>query len=754
MRSFLPIRRWSLRGIALFLGIISAGQTSLGVTPFAVTPQSAPAKQDSAPVEAHFDAAQTFQIAGDLDRAAAEYRKGISVALDRLGNLKVSNGDYEAGLDLLRKAVSADPGNTDVQIDLGIGYFRHGDYANAKASVSGILKTDPSNFRARNLLGKSDFMLGNFQAAADELQAAMSITPDFDVAYSLALAYLELKKLPQATPLFDEMKASVGQTPELHALLGRAYKETGFLDLAVTEFQEALKLDPAYPHAHAYLGMTYVSMGGKENYELARREFRQELTKVPKDYSSHYYIGLIELEEGHLGEAEAALQEARGANPDDPAPLLLLGRMYTQVQKWPAAIAVLRQAIPLLSFAGAPASQVALAHEMLSKAYVSHGQSKEGADELAAANASKAAETSGSGQDTARPSVPGKTAAGAHELRDMLMENRQKPRSPDATEQRYVSDVSKLLGNAYNNLGVLDARKGSYADAADEFKQAAQWDNSIAQLDRNLGLAAFRAQRYGDAVGPLERLSRKSPADQNLRQMLGLSYYMLNRFKDSAAAFRPILNSLPNNPGLLLSAGIAFVKAGDSSTGERLLSRALESGNNAPEVHLMLGQAYAQQSDSTQALAEFKRALDLNPKLPEAHYYSGMVFFKRGEMDEAAKQFQTELELNALYVPAMYQLAYIRLQQHQAPEATRLLAQVIKQEPGNSDAHYQLGKALLEQGDATAATRELETSVQLHPTDYGYFQLSHAYVRTGRDNDAKQALENFEKLKPKPATAP
>ena len=131
-----------------------------------------------------------------------------------------------------------------------------------------------------------------------------------------------------------------------------------------------------------------------------------------------------------------------------------------------------------------------------------------------------------------------------------------------------------------------------------------------------------------------------------------------------------------------------------------------------------------------------------------------MVFFKRGEMEEAAKQFQRELELNALYAPAMYQLAYIRLQQRQAPEATRLLAEVIKQEPGNSDAHYQLGKALLEQGDASAAIRELETSVQLHPTDYGYFQLSRAYVLTGRDNDAKQALENFEKLKPKPATAP
>ena len=36
---------------------------------------------------------------------------------------------------------------------------------------------------------------------------------DFDVAYSLALADLQLKKLPQATVLFDEMKASMKSPP-------------------------------------------------------------------------------------------------------------------------------------------------------------------------------------------------------------------------------------------------------------------------------------------------------------------------------------------------------------------------------------------------------------------------------------------------------------------------------------------------------------------------------------------------------------
>jgi tetratricopeptide (TPR) repeat protein len=727
----------------------------LAFTPsFGLAQQTALAKQDPAAPETHFDAAQTYQIAGDFDRAASEYKRGISVALERLGNLKVATGDSTGGLETLRTATQADPGNLDSQIDLGIAYFRAGDYGNAKTCVLGVLKSDSVNFRAQNLLGKIDFMQGQFESAAEELQAALAITPDFDVAYSLALTDLQLKKLPQATVLFDEMQASLTDTPELEALIGQAYRQTGYLDQAVERFKKALKLDAAYPHAHAYLGMTYFTIGGKQNFELAREQFRLELAQAPRDYSSLYYLGLIQLDAGELESAETSLQNAHRASPDDPGPLLLLGRLFSQQQKWPAVITVLRQAIAQMSTGGAPASQTTLAHEMLSKAYISVGQPGDGTRELEEAKRSRATEPGGTANTSAGETSPSPAVAASPELRAMLMEKQQKAEAPGSSEAQYVRAISKLLGNAYHNLGVMDARKGAYADAAEEFKQAELWDSSIPQLDRNFALAAFRAHLYSDAIGPLERLLLHSPTDQNLREMLALSYYMTNRFTDSADTLRPIVDSLSLNPGLLLSAGIAFVKSGDTSTAERLFSRAFENGDATPEVHLMLGQAYAAQSDNPQALAEFKHALELNPKLPEAHYYWGMVLFKTGAMDEAAKQFQSELELNAEHAQSLYQLAYIRLQQHQPSEAKRLLAEVIKQQPANSDAHYQLGKALLEQGDLNTATRELETSVQLHPTDYAYFQLSNAYTRSGRNDDAKHALDNFEKLKPKNVAVP
>lgn len=740
MRGSLPVQSRILLPLQVLLAALAAP---------AMLAQSSIAEKRPVPVEQHFDAAETFQLTGDLEKAAAEYRVGISVALQRLANLKLADGDTAGSIELLRRSVAADPKNVDAAIDLGIALFHNGSYAAAKDSVLAALKTDPANFRGRNLLGKIYFMQGEFASAAGELQAALAIQQDFDVAYTLALANLELKKLPQATVLFDEMRASGRKTPELHVLLGQAYRQTGYLDLAVQEFKSALELDAHYPHAHGYLGMTYVALGGDTNYDLATKEFRLELSNTPADYSSHYFLGLIALERHDLVAAEAALHEARRAHPDDPGTLLLFGRLYVEQKKWTDAVATLRNYLEPSTSAPMPPSQIALAHELLSKAYVGSGKTADGAAEAAIAQDLRNTNARSHGQEAGSPT----SAPETQELRSMLIEAPLK-KPADASETRYVSLLSKLLGNAYHNLGVMAARNGNYLSAAEEFKQAASWDHSIPQLDHNWGLAAFRAQSYSDAIVPLKRSLEREPRDPNVRQMLGLCYYMTNDFKASAETFRPIVTELPNNPGLLLSAGIAFVKSGDALTGERLFTRAFVTGSGTPEVHLMIGQAYAEQAHYPQALAEFRRALELNPNLPEAHYFSGMVLFKKGDIEDAAREFEHELEVDAKHVPSMYQIAYIRLEQHQAPEAVRLLEEVIKRQPDYADAHYELGKALLEQEDVNGATRELERSVQLHPTDYAYFQLSRAYTRAGRSDDAKKAEQKFEQLKPKPPATP
>ncbi|HXJ07001.1 MAG TPA: tetratricopeptide repeat protein [Candidatus Acidoferrum sp.] len=703
--------------------------------------------------ESTFQSAQTFQLAGDYEKAAVAYREAIAVALQHLGNLSISHREYAEGVDLLTRATQIEPANVTIRVDLAIARFETQDFDKAKAEIETALQQDPRDIRALNLAGKIYFIRGEYQLAVERLESAVGLQPDFDTGYLLALANLELKKPAAASVIFDEMLASYKPNASTHVLIGLAYRETGYYEQAASHFSKALQLEPKKPRLRSSLGLTYY-LQGPLNYAKAREEFLAELSITPNDYTSLYYLGMIAAGEQKSSEAEKWFERAVSARPDDPDARFRLGQAYFDEGKFEQAVTALQKSSTISGQKGDQADP-ALAHELTGQALGKLGRAKEAEAEMAQAAHLRGQSPKPDSLQKANTSAGTGEAekigrAGPQELRAMLLQMPHAAGPPSQGEADYLNRMAALLGEAYHNLGVIDARASRYPDAASEFAEAARWNPNIQRLDHNWGLAAFRAERYQQAVGPLERELSRAPNDASIRQMLGLSYYMTDQFKKSAETFRSILDELPDNPGLLYAAGVSLVRSGDSAAGGRLFSRMLEHGSNNPEVHLMVGQAYSEQSQYTEALAEFARAIEMNPRLPEAHYSMGMIYFKQGKLDEAAQEFNAELSLNANAIPAMYQLAYVRLQQHQAEEAIRLLNGVLAQKPSYGDAHYQLGKALLDQGDTPGAIRQLETATQLQPDQsYGYYQLSLAYRRAGRLKDAEKALRTYQDLKDK-----
>jgi tetratricopeptide (TPR) repeat protein len=709
-------------------------------------------------VEQHFGAAQTYQLAGDYEKAAAEYRATIARALQRLGNLRVSQGKYADGIELLTAAAQVEPLYVDAGIDLAIAHFYGGDFQKSKSIVEKVLQQDGQSFRALNLLGKIHFMENNFQGAAERLQAALKIQPDFDVAYSLALADLELKKQAAAGVLFDEMLASSKPSAQLYALIGVAYRETGYFDLAVTQFAKAISLDPKFPRVHSALALVYLSEQ-PQKYAQAREQFMAELAIAPNDYLSHYFLGVIDLHEHKLSEAQKWLEEATRLQPQGPDAFFNLGEAYFQDGRFEKAVAALRRSLVLVKDSSLKESQGARAHYVIGQALQKLGKKDEAAAEIGRSQAAAAGQTQSNraemGSHGATDAVAVEVKQSGHEdLRTTLMKMPTKAITETGREAEYVKSISRLLGDSYHNLGVIDARSERYGEAAAEFGQAARWNPNIDALDQNWGVAAFRANRYDEAITPLERQLKRKPDDMLVREMLGISYFMIDKFNSAAQVLGPIVDRLPSNPGLLYAAGVALVRSGKAKEGERVFSQMLQQNANVPEVHLMLGEAHAQQSEYADALTEFSRALQLNPKLAEAHYYSGKVHFKQGRMDDAAQEFQAELALNPQNMSAMYELAYVRLTQHQTDEAIVLLRDVVTRKPDHADAHYELGKAMLEKGDVTAAIENLETAARLQPSaDYNYYQLSLAYRRVGRLDAAQRALHTYQDLKERRRTS-
>jgi len=723
----LQISRGILVASALAFAMQTLAAQAPGKKPKSPPKSTATVSSSTAPkadhAQQHFDSAQTYQLAEDFEGASKEYRRAIAIGLDHLGNLRSARHDYVGAEQLLQQALTADPDNPDPALDLAITELYSGDLPKAQTDAKAVLQKNPDHFRTRILLGKIDFLQRNYQAAADELQAALALTTDFDVAYSLALADLELKKISLATVLFDEMKNSLPDSAQLHVLIGRAFLATGYPQLATKEFEHAATLDSKYPQVHFYLGLA--SLFSAQAPDISRSESQLELAK-----------------------AETSLQETIRLQPQDSRAFFYLGRCYASEQQWAKAADAYRTVIKLTPAAQQMDAAMAGAYEGLAEALRKLGQNAEADAESAKAQRLRTTlqKVGASSGDTGKENGD----ANEQELQSMMLRPGDSDQYDAKAEAAYTKSVSLLLGQSYHNLGVIDARASRYTQAAEEFSQAAKWDPSIPSLDRNWGLAAFRAEKYNEAIAPLDRELQRTPNDPSIREMLGLCYYMGDNFAKSAATFRPVLDQLPDNAGLLYAAGTSLVRTGDTKNGARVFSRMLEKDQKVPAVHLMLGQAYAQQQNYPEALAEFARALQLDPHTAEAHYGSGMVALKQGKLDTAADEFQQELSVNPGYVPAEYQLGYVRLEMHQTDAAIPLLQDVVSRQPNHSDAYYEMGKALLEQGKVKAAIQDLETSIHLHPTDYAYYQLSVAYRRDGRANDAEQAVAMYQKLRPKP----
>jgi tetratricopeptide (TPR) repeat protein len=715
----------------------------------------AAAQQASDPLNQHYSAAQTFQLGGDFERAEAEYNQVLALALQRMASLVAAeNNDSGKAIHLLEDAVAVEPSYLDARIDLALFYFRAGHLDQANAQAAEVVKADPRNVRALQLLGNVEFAQGNFAAAAEHLHAALGLQGDFDTAYSLALAYLSQQRLAETKLLFDEILNDMGSTPQLHVLLGRAYRETGYLDEAIREFKKAIELDPKYPRVHYYLALAYLGQGEKERFPTARPLFEQELAINPKEFFSTFFLGVIHLEDRDFPTAEDYLKKAVQLQPDNPDPLLYLGQVYVETNHPELAIEALKKSIDLTTDPSRNHYQVSKAHTMIGQILIKMGKQEEAEAELKRSQDLRAqAFQNDKERQDARD-------MGQHGLLPDLQNGQEKPallenRPPlDAAGEKKAQELraalAEILANAYNNLGVIQARHEQYAQAADYFRNASQWKPDLPGLDRNWGLASFHAQRFEEAIVPLARQVASQPGDAKTRDALGVSYFATDKFGKTVEVFQPVLADLPDDPGALYALGVSLVRTGDSATAAGVFRRMLEKNPNVAEIHVLLGQADADQNQYTPAVDEFSRALELDPKIEGAHFGRGIILLHEGKVDDSVAEFRAELDAHPGDAKAKYHLAYGLLMKQQKNQAFTLLSEVVRDKPDYADAQYQLGKMLLERGEVKAAIERLEIAVHLDPTkDYNYFQLSAAYRRDGRLEDAQHALQDYQKLKEK-----
>ena len=83
----------------------------------------------------------------------------------------------QAAYNELRETVALDPSNSDAQLQLATLLIASKKYDEAKAAATKVLKAEPNNVRAHQILGDQSALTGDFAGATREFRTAIELDP-------------------------------------------------------------------------------------------------------------------------------------------------------------------------------------------------------------------------------------------------------------------------------------------------------------------------------------------------------------------------------------------------------------------------------------------------------------------------------------------------------------------------------------------------------------------------------------------------
>jgi len=181
----------------------------------------------------------------------------------------------------------------------------------------------------------------NFSLWADTVNKS----PDsVDSHLHLGVAYASKGLLDMAIAEYQTALRLNPNYAEVHYDLGIGYASKGLLDMAITEYQTALHMDPDLAEAHNNLGNAYASKG---LLDMAIAEYQTAIRLTPDYAAMHYNLGVAYISKGLLDMAISELQVAIRLNPDLAGAYNNLGNAYISKGLLDMAISELQVALRL-----------------------------------------------------------------------------------------------------------------------------------------------------------------------------------------------------------------------------------------------------------------------------------------------------------------------------------------------------------------------------------------------------------------------
>lgn len=230
-------------------------------------------------------------------------------------------------------------------MSLAIRKFQQSDFSGAEEDCRRILRADPNNAAALQLLGTLLLKSGEVDQAIKLLRKGVSLKPDAPEAHNnLGNVLRESNRFADAAAAY---RAAVRLRPkfaEAQYGLGAALFEMGRRDEAVASLREAVAIRPRFREAFNLLGAALEGLG---NFEEAARCYRQSLSLHAGDPQVLNNLGSCLRKLGRADAAITCLRQALALRPDFVAGLINLAAALRDRGDQEGAMACYRKALLL-----------------------------------------------------------------------------------------------------------------------------------------------------------------------------------------------------------------------------------------------------------------------------------------------------------------------------------------------------------------------------------------------------------------------
>ena len=532
----------------------------------------------------------------------AYYGKGLALGGD---------GKYKEAVTVLESAVKLKPDFVPVWSYLSLIHRQLKQPNKALIAINKAIELQPKN---PNLYNEKWVVLNaskRYKEAEIAISKAIDLAPRAGFYSNRGNLYYRQKKFDLALDDFNEALKINSNFSTAYSNRGLIYEEQKKYDLALDDYNKAILINSKYASAYNNRGNLYRE---QKKWNLALTDFNEAILIDPKLASVYNNRGNLYFEQEEWDLALADFNKAILFNINLAEPYNNRGNLYHKQKKWNSALADFNKAI--------------LINPKFALAYSNRGNlySDQQKWDLALTDFNKAIQIN--------PNL-----ADPYSNQGNVYYNQKKLELAFAAYNKAIQ-VNPKYANAYNNRGKLYYEQKKWGLALSDYNKAIQINPNGADTYNNRGIIYFDLGKSDLALVDYNKAIQLNPNYAEAYYNRGIFYSDHKKLELAFADYNKAIKINPNNAHAYSNRGKLYSDQQKWDLALTDFNKAIQINLNLAEAYNNRGSIYYQKQNWDLALVDFNKALQINPKYANAYAGRGLVLIEKGNKQKAIRDFR------------------------------------------------------------------------------------------------------------------